>query len=108
MDGHRLQAMDTDLTNQEMEMQAYWIKFENGTRGCVEAESQADAERIAAELEGDKVASSKVLPYPASPRLNEVEHVTSSGQKYITPSFCFKPDQCCGFTACPQNYSCTE
>jgi hypothetical protein len=26
----------------------------------------------------------------------------------VTPSFCFMPEQCCGNTACPQRYSCTE
>ena len=85
-------------------MHAFWVVFENGHKGCVEADSAESAATIGGEVVGFKATSVKRLPHPADPRINK--HIDP---KYgVTPSFCFKPEQCCGNTACPQRYSCTE
>jgi hypothetical protein len=93
-------------------MRAYWIKFTDGSKACCEGETDYDARRIAEKLTGKTVDGPKYeagpnvkpLPYPASPAIWQMEHPVHGK----TPKFCFAPDQCCGRTACPQNYSCTE
>ena len=77
-------------------MNSYWVKFTNGTAGCVDAESEEAALRWA----GESIASSaKILPYPAVPRLKvEVN----------CPAFCYDPENCCGRTSCPKRYACSE
>lgn len=84
-------------------MNAYWVKFSGRGAGCVEAESEDKAKEIAKTETGFDVVSVKQIPYPANPRINK--HVDP--QYGACPSFCFKPEQCCG-TCCPQRYSCTE
>jgi hypothetical protein len=85
-------------------MSAYWIEFDGHKSSCVEADTEQEAKHIASDLTGKTVTACAVIPYPAEPRLNKVEHP----QWGITPSFCFKPESCKGHTACPQRYSCTE
>ena len=85
-------------------MNAYWINFEGHRSACVEADDEQAATAIAAEATGSAVKTCAVLPYPAEPRLNKFEHPKWG----ISPSFCFKPTECKGRTACPQSYSCTE
>lgn len=85
-------------------MRAYWIKFDGHKSGCVEAPSPNVAKTIGAEITGHRAIDATVLPYPAMPRIN-----THIDPKYGTaPAFCFKPEQCKGYTACPQSYSCSE
>jgi hypothetical protein len=85
-------------------MHSFWMKFKERTAGCVEAEDEINAAKIAKELTGFEPTSCKRLPYPAEPRINK-----HHDEKYgVCPSFCFKPEQCCGNTSCPQRYSCTE
>lgn len=82
----------------------YWLIFENGGRGCVEALTEADAREIGARLVGSPATGCERLPYPADPRLTHHEH--SAG--VVCPSFCYAPHQCKGRTSCPQRISCTE
>ena len=77
--------------------QPYWARLSNGKGVCVEATSLKEA-RAQAEKSGE-VKRIDVLPYPADPRPNP---------KSDCPSFCYRPDQCIGRTACPQNISCTN
>lgn len=98
-------------------MKAFWITFEDGSKGCCEGQSAGDAMRIAEHVTAKKVAAHdeyqysadknpniQPLPYPASERIWSFDHPVYGK----TPSFCFKPDECCGKSSCPQNYSCTE
>lgn len=85
-------------------MNSFWLKFNGRPAGCVEAENESSAVEIGNKETGFEVVSCKTLPYPASPRINQYEHP----QHGVCPSFCFKPEQCCGSTACPQRYSCVE
>jgi hypothetical protein len=88
----------------EIEMKSFWLKFKERVAGCVEAKDEAAATAIAKAATGFDAVSIQRLPYPANPRINQ--HVDP---KYgVCPSFCFKPEQCCGNTSCPQRYSCTE
>ncbi|AMR77633.1 hypothetical protein [Cupriavidus nantongensis] len=85
-------------------MRTFWLKFNDYPAGCVEAKSESDAKEIAKEVTGHEAASCESLPYPAQPRINKYVD-----PKYgVCPSFCFKPEQCAGHTACPQPYSCVE
>jgi hypothetical protein len=85
-------------------MKSYWLKFNGHRAGCIEADSEEAAKAIAKEKTGHEPLSCQSLPYPAEPRINK--HVDP--QYGVCPSFCFKPEQCCGNTSCPQRYSCTE
>lgn len=83
---------------------AFWVRFTKGKPACVEAQDADAAKAEAEKLSGRAVARVDRLPYPCEPRLNK--HLQPHGS--VTPSFCFRPDQCCGRTSCPQRYSCTE
>lgn len=75
----------------------YWVSFSDQKPGCIEAESPDEAKQV-----GDKlgaVTTIERLPYPANPRL---------GERSETPSFCYEPRKCAGWTSCPQRYSCVE
>ena len=52
-----------------------------------------------AEAKGLSVIGTVRLPYPCDPRLDPDS---------TFPSFCWKPRECMGRTACPQSRSCTE
>ncbi len=85
-------------------MSAYWVKFADGTAGCIETTAGQNPAVVAANATGRIVASVATLPHPAEPRLNKIEHPKHGA----SPSFCYRPEQCKGRTACPQPYSCTE
>jgi len=93
-------------------MQGFWLTFTDGSKGYCQGGSPYDAVSIAEKLTGKTVVVGankwkpelKTLPYPANPVIWQLDHPVSGK----TPSFCFRPDQCCGSTSCPQNRSCTE
>lgn len=85
-------------------MIAHWVTFSDRKPGCVEAVNAEEAMQIARVKTGCNPTGAKRLPYPASPRINQHEYPEFG----ICPSFCFRPEECVGRTACPQNYSCTE
>lgn len=85
-------------------MPAYWFKFEDGGTGCIEAETQAEAEEIAETKLCRTTVKCDVLPYPAQPRL----HVVPDPEYGPCPSFCYTPETCAGKTSCPHRYSCVE
>jgi hypothetical protein len=92
-------------------MQTFWLTFTDNTQASCQGDGEFDAKQIAEKLTGKTVAGGKykdiaavVLPYPADPCVWKFEHPLHGK----TPSFCFRPTQCKGRTACPQNYSCTE
>jgi hypothetical protein len=93
-------------------MQGYWLTFTDGTRGYCEGGGAYDAVQIAEKLTGKTVVAGDnkyqpkldMLPYPATPVIWQLDHPVHGK----CPPFCYKPDQCKGNTACPQNYSCTE
>lgn len=87
----------------------YWFRFKTLKPVCVEVAGDqyrihAGAEEAArVHLTADEqaqVSSVGTLPYPATPVRNAT--------KNSCPPFCYKPDQCKGRTACPQNYACSE
>lgn len=83
----------------------YWVRFDEGAPGCVQAANHAEARDLAEAKTGRGVVEVKELPYPASPRLVTYD----SGAGYgVTPSFCIDPQSCQGFTSCPKRRSCTE
>lgn len=85
-------------------MRSFWLKFKERASGCVEAKDEVEAAAIAKQETGFDATSVQSLPYPANPRINKF-----NDPKYgVCPSFCFKPQECCGKTSCPQRYSCTE
>lgn len=92
-------------------MRGFWLTFTDGSKGYCEGGNEYDAKRIAEHLTGKTVAGGKFkdiaaesLPYPANPVIWQLDHPVSGK----CPAFCFRPEQCKGNTACPQNYSCTE
>lgn len=85
-------------------MRSFWMTFAGRAAGCVEANDEAEARAIALTETGMEPTKVQNLPYPANPRINKYVD-----PKYgVCPAFCFKPEQCCGNTSCPQRYSCTE
>lgn len=95
-------------------MQAYWLKFTDGSAACCEGVSAYDAQLIAEKLSGkvveggpfgaDKNPNIKTLPYPASPCIWQHNHPVHGE----TPRFCYRPAQCAGSTSCPQRRSCCD
>lgn len=92
-------------------MQAYWLKFTDGSEGCCEGQSQYDAKLIAEKFTGKTVAGgrfdkieAKTLPYPAAPIIWQHDHPVNGK----CPAFCHSPKQCQGRTACPQSYACSN
>jgi hypothetical protein len=92
-------------------MRGFWLTFTDGTNGYCQGSNEFDAKQIAEKLTGKIVAggtyrdiAAKPLPYPATPIIWQLDHPLNGK----CPAFCFKPEQCAGSTACPQNYSCTE
>lgn len=92
-------------------MKSFWLTFTDGTKGCCDGGNEYDAKVIAEKLTGKTVAggqyrdiAAKILPYPATPLVWQFEHPVHGK----CPPFCYKPEQCCGKTSCPQNYACSE
>lgn len=98
---------------------AWWIKFSDGTEGCVElvgderpqigpgpvdwtAHTVEYRKRLTAKAEavghGTPLQIDQ-LPYPANPRL---------GLASNCPSFCSQPAKCLGRGSCPRSYACSE
>lgn len=92
-------------------MQAWWLTFTDGSKGCCEGQSEYDAKIIAEKLTSKTVAGGQYtsiaaveLPYPAGPIIWQFEHPLYGK----TPPFCRKPEQCKGTVSCPQSRACTE
>lgn len=94
-------------------MQGYWIKFDDGSAGYCEGQNPYDAKEIAEKLTGKIAVETgdnkwqpklKTLPYPAKPIIWQFEHPVRGK----CPPFCYTPGQCCGRTACPKSYACSE
>lgn len=93
-------------------MHGFWITFADGSKGYCQGQNAYDAIRIAehitgktAVFEGSKWSPElKALPYPASPVIWQLDHPVNGK----TPTFCFRPNECCGNTSCPQSRSCTD
>ena len=92
-------------------MKPWWITFTDGSKACCEGQSAYDVKRIAEHLTGKVVAGGKYedieaegLPYPASPIIWRFDHPVFG----MTPTFCFRPNECAGRSACPQGRSCTD
>ena len=81
-------------------MNPYWIKFETGPSGCVEAANEEEALKLASQITGRKAVKAETLPYPATPRLNPSPD--------SMPSFCWDPENCKGRRSCPKHISCIE
>ena len=81
-------------------MSYWWIRCTSLGGVCVQAKTEAEAKAVLTEDEQSRIQSVQTLPYPAKPYRNQGDDTT--------PEFCYKPNQCAGRTACPQNYSCTE
>ncbi len=83
----------------------FWVRFEDRASGTIEGDggslgleaATTDARERAGEF--GTVHALDVLPYPSEPRLD----VRSE-----CPSFCYRPNQCKGRTACPTAPSCTS
>ena len=89
-------------------MTPYWIRFKNQKPGCVEAENEQEARKLASEITGSEVENIDRIPYPADPRLNTYEYLFGDGKKSVCPSFCYTPMQCLGRGSCPKSYACSE
>jgi len=94
-----------------MVMQGFWLTFTDGSKGYCQGVNEYDAKVIAEKLTGKKVAggewkdiAAKRLPYPANPVIWQLDHPVHGK----CPAFCLRPNECAGFGACPQSYSCTE
>ena len=85
-------------------MTPFWIKFETGAPGCVEAQTLDEAKAIAEQITGRKATGGDCLPYPASPRLN----THSYGGHGPCPSFCYTPAECAGRSSCPKRRACDD
>jgi hypothetical protein len=94
-------------------MQGYWVTFTDGTKGYCQGQSTYDAVRIAEHLTGKTVnigdsdkykPELKTLPYPSAPIIWQFDHPVTGK----TPAFCFRPNQCCGMTSCPQRHACDD
>jgi hypothetical protein len=82
----------------------WWVTFQDGSTGCVEAPTEAKAITLASELQGRPATTAQRLPYPAQPRLNAV----SQGDHGPCPSFCWIPRACAGRLSCPRPRSCDD
>ena len=77
----------------------YWVSFESGSAGCVQAVDMAAAnERVAVIGVPQSV---KILPYAAKPYLfpDDMQGV---------PDLCYQPNVCAGSSACPNARACSE
>lgn len=91
-------------------MKPWWLHFAGRRPACVEAEDEATARKLGAELGGAAVTSCWRIPYPSEPRLNRVSAKGADGKDWgPCPSFCHDPDGACrGKTACPQRHACDD
>lgn len=92
-------------------MKSFWLTFTDGSEACCEGQNEYDAKIIAEKFTGKTVAggkyrdiAAKELPYPATPVIWQFDHPVNG----MCPTFCFRPKQCAGRSACPQNRACTE
>ena len=90
-------------------MSAYWVRFTDGSKACVEShDGNAVASAKAAAATGKPVETIKMLPYAASPVVGDRITYRFGNHDCVEPTFCYKPDECAGRSACPQMRSCTE
>ena len=100
-------------------MTAYWITFEDGSKGCCEGSSAYDAILIAEKISGKKVSVpegrglytpgvadkiAKYLPYPTSPVIWQFTHPIHGK----TPTFCHFPEKCAGKGRCQSARACND
>lgn len=97
-------------------MQAYWLKFTDGSEGHCEGQNAYDAVKIAEHFTGKTVdlgdfkykpeesGSVKTLPYPTRGMIWQFEHPIHGK----TPTFCLGKAECRGRGSCPQSYSCSN
>ena len=85
----------------------YWVMVNGIGFGTIRAGSADEAVKIASERPEFKAKYStpdglraEILPYPAHPFLNPLEH--------DCPEFCRSPMICKGRSSCPQSYACSE
>ena len=78
-------------------MAFFWVNFSDRKSGTIEGATRVDALDLARAF--GQVVELEILPYPSEPRLD----VRSE-----CPSFCYRPNQCKGRTACPTAPSCTS
>lgn len=86
-------------------MANFWVDFEDGSAGYVEAKDMREAATIADEKTGKKSKSVRTLPYPADPIIHRGEPHPEYGH---CPAFCYTPKQCAGKSSCPKSYACSE
>ena len=79
-------------------MSFYWVEFEDGQKGTIEADGIEDAHNTARAVNPDSPREVFSLPYPAEPTLMKID----------TPTFCWKPNECKGRTSCPGKPSCVS
>lgn len=83
-------------------MSSWWITFKGRAPACVYGGDEAAARELAAK--SGTVDTIQVLPYPASPRLDDRE----GWGRDQCPSFCDTPTMCAGRTSCPARRSCVD
>ena len=86
----------------------FWVEFEDRPSGTVELLKGEAIDKVAAQF--GTVKKTHTLPYPSTPRLRTIRWTYPSGEKIVTPDFCYRPEQCKDHTSCtnPNNRSCTE
>jgi hypothetical protein len=98
-------------------MQAYWMKFTDGSTGHCEGQSAYDAVVIAEKITGktvdlgdlkkwqaDKSPNVQTLPYPRRPMIWQFDHPVHG----VCPCFCYGRSECVGKTSCPNGPACSE
>ena len=81
-------------------MTPYWVRFDDGTAVCCEADGPEAAAKIAGTVCGQRVMGlPAILPYPAQPCV---------GERSACPPFCYTPGACAGLSSCPRDPACSE
>lgn len=91
------------MTDTPRYLKAFWVTFDNGQTGCVQAHDEKEAGEVGQRERGHVVAKVQSLPYPATPRINPEGRGGDN-----TPSFCYRPKECAGRTSCPHRRSCVD
>jgi hypothetical protein len=82
-------------------MAAWWVDFESGTPGCIEAPDEATVIAIARVKLGRGTKEISRIPFPAEPRLHK-----NTALNGAAPSYCWNPVKCAQARGCSDPKGC--
>lgn len=96
-----------ELAEEGVYKRPYWCVGKT-QKACAAAKNKHEARKLFYRVTGEYAVKCNPLPYgpPYSRILNVV--IYPDGSRSTHGYFCFSPDECAGYSSCPQRRACSE